>query len=97
MFELPTTSSARSRCQHLQSIIDELASIVTETRAQPLSELSSDEMEMLVDDVARSNVLRTVEVVKSRSSVIGDAVEDGQVRVAGALYDVKSSFSRVNS
>jgi carbonic anhydrase len=77
-------------CEHLQSIIDELAPSVTKTMTRPLSELSPSEVEALVDEVARYNVQRTVAEVVSRSRVIRNAVEAGQVRVVGALYDVRS-------
>lgn len=77
-------------CEHLQSIIDELAPSVAEVITQRLDELSQDEIETLVDEVSRHNVRRTVAEVTSRSTVIRNAVEAGQVRVVGALYDVKS-------
>jgi carbonic anhydrase len=77
-------------CEHLQSIVDELAPSVTELMTRPLSELSPTEVETLVDEVSRHNVQRTVEEVVSRSSVIRAAVEASNVRVVGAVYDVKS-------
>jgi carbonic anhydrase/SulP family sulfate permease len=77
-------------CEHLQSIVDELSPSVTELLTRPLSELSPAEVETLVDEVARHNVQRTVKEVVSRSSVIREAVDEGQVRVVGAVYDVKS-------
>jgi carbonic anhydrase len=77
-------------CEHLQSIVDELTPSVKELMTRPLSELSPNEVESLVDEVARHNVRRTANEVVSRSRVIRDAVEAGRVRVVGALYDVKS-------
>ena len=84
------TASDATGCQHLQSIVDELTPSVTKLMTRPLSELSPEEVEALVDDVSRYNVQRTVEEVVSRSGVIRDAVEAGDVRVVGAVYDVKS-------
>lgn len=84
------TASDATGCQHLQSIVDELTPSVTKLMTRPLSELSPEEVETLVDDVARYNVQRTVEEVVSRSGVIRDAVEAGHARVVGAVYDVKS-------
>lgn len=77
-------------CEHLQSIVDELTPAVKERLTRPLSELSPEEVETLVDEVARGNVQHTVNEVLSRSSVIRQAVEAGQARVVGAVYDVKS-------
>lgn len=77
-------------CEHLQAIIDELEPSVKEIITRPLSDLSQEEIESLVDEVSRENVQRTVDKVIARSSVIRSAVEAGQVKVTGALYDVKS-------
>lgn len=77
-------------CEHLQSIVDELTPAVKERLTRPLSELSPEEVETLVDEVARDNVQHSVNEVLSRSSVIRQAVEAGQARVVGAVYDVKS-------
>ena len=76
-------------CENLQSIVDELTPSVKERLTRPLSELSPEDIEALVDDVARHNVQRTVNEVISRSTVIREAVESGQARVVGAVYDVK--------
>lgn len=77
-------------CEHLQSIVDELTPAVKERLTRPLSELSPEEVETLVDEVARDNVQHTVNEVLSRSGVIRQAVEAGQARIVGAVYDVKS-------
>jgi len=74
-------------CEHLH---DELAPTVKERLTRPLSELSSEEVEVLVDEVARHNVQRIAREAVSRSSVIRESVESGQARVVGAVYDVKT-------
>lgn len=77
-------------CQHLQSIVDEIAPSVTDVSAAMLESMSVEQQEDLVDVVAARNVLRTVRLVVQRSSVIRQAVEAGRVKVIGALYDVKT-------
>lgn len=83
-------AEAATGCEHLQSIVDELTPSVTQLLTRPLSDLSPEEVESLVDKVARCNVQHTVKEVVSRSGVIRAAVEAGQVKVVGAVYDVKS-------
>lgn len=77
-------------CQHLQSIVDEIAPSVRELKPSSLSELSEDEMERLCDRVSWHNVNRTVEEILKRSEVIRQAVREGRAKVVGALYDVRS-------
>lgn len=77
-------------CEHLQAIVDELAPSVNDLMSRPLSDHSPEELEALVNEVSRKNVQRTVDTVISRSRVIREAVESGQAKVVGALYDVTS-------
>lgn len=41
-----------------------------------------------VDAVARSNVLHTIEVIRSNSSILADLEKKGKMRIVGAMYDL---------
>lgn len=43
-----------------------------------------------VEMVAQDNVLRMVEEIKDRSSILKEMIENGEVGIAGAMYDVKT-------
>lgn len=77
-------------CQHLQSIVDEIAPSVSGISADEIEQLPPKEFESFVDEVAASNVTHTAEQIIQRSNVIRTAVIDGRVKVVGCLYDVKS-------
>lgn len=77
-------------CQHLQSIVEEIAPSVTALATRSIDQLTASEQEKVVDEVARRNVQHTVRAILERSDVIRNAVESGRARVVGALYDVKS-------
>ena len=77
-------------CQHLHKIVDEIAPCVVSSELDQFKKRSAEDQESFVDEVAKRNVLRTVEEITKRSSVIGQACRDGNVLVIGALYDVKS-------
>ncbi|MDA8745126.1 SulP family inorganic anion transporter [Rubripirellula amarantea] len=83
-------AQAVTGCEHLQSIVDEIKPSVPSMPAGSTDHLSAEEFEVIVDDVAKLNVLHTVDEILKRSSVIGNAVREGHVKVIGALYDVKS-------
>ena len=55
-----------------------------------LKTVTDEEFEREVDQVAARNVLRTATQILSRSEGIRNAVEQGRVKVVGALYDVKT-------
>lgn len=77
-------------CSHLDSIVDELVPCVDEEVCEHLKEMSPEEQEEFIDEVARRNVYRSVHEIIARSPVIRDLVSEGKVMVVGALYDVKS-------
>ena len=77
-------------CQHLHKIVDEIAPCIDSAGLAHFKELSATERDSFVDEVAKRNVLRTVEEITHRSTAIRQAVSDGKVLVVGAVYDVKS-------
>ena len=77
-------------CQHLHSIVDEIAPNLDDDDFKRYRETDPAGKEALVDEVARRNVLRAVQEITARSAVIRDAVAEGKTLVVGALYDVKS-------
>lgn len=85
-----TSAMEATGCEHLQSIVDEIAPAVLATPKGKETELEGELFETYVSEVAKQNVLRTVSEVTRRSTVIRNAVEEGRVKVIGALYDVAS-------
>ena len=77
-------------CQHLQSIVDEIAPSVTDVQEKSLDSMSTAERDAFVDATAAKNVLHTAELVVSRSKVIRDAVDEGRATVVPAMYDVRT-------
>ena len=77
-------------CPHLDSIVEELEPCVDHKLCQGLNQMSSEDRETFVDDVARKNVQRSVHEIIERSEVIRNLRDAGKVLVVGALYDVKS-------
>jgi carbonic anhydrase len=77
-------------CQHLHTIVDEIAHSIDSTELSNFKEFDATERESFVDEIAIRNVQRTVQEIIHRSKVIQQAVSDGKVLVVGAMYDVKS-------
>ncbi|WP_246151489.1 SulP family inorganic anion transporter [Rubripirellula reticaptiva] len=84
------SAQSATGCEHLQSIVDEIEPSVPALAADTFDRLPKDQLDETVDRVARQNVRHTVKQIISRSSVIQDAVNEGRVKVIGAMYDVKS-------
>ena len=77
-------------CEHLHAIVNEVAHCVDADEYGRLKEMSQEDKDVFIDEVAQRNVLRTVHEIVERSSAVHKAVDEGQVMVIGALYDVKT-------
>ena len=75
---------------HLGAIVGEIEPSVDRDAGRRLREASRSELESFIDDVARKNVIRTVQEITHRSPAIRKAVEAEQVMVVGGMYDVAS-------
>ena len=64
--------------------------ITAPTTPSGAPDLDSDEGAEYLDNVARAHVLRTMRQISERSHLLGDLVEEGQIQVAGAFYDVRT-------
>lgn len=77
-----------SGCPNLHVIVSEIRESVDQAQADGFLELSEEQQQQCADEVARRNVARTMQEILSRSHAIAAAVESGEVKVAGAMYDV---------
>lgn len=76
--------------RHLQKIVDEIAPSVERAEFADFKSFGAGEQKSFVDEVAKRNVLRTVDEIVARSAAISQAVNEGKVLVVGAICDVKS-------
>lgn len=76
-------------CKHLTLIVDDVQACLERDEC-PDEGSGSHAEEAFIDEIARRNVLRTVDAIVERSEAVRKAVEQGQVMVVGALYDVKT-------
>jgi len=91
---------AATGCQNLNAIVDEVRPCVeSKLSAERNRFFDSEDGSVsisgeLVDEIAELNVLRSVDEILSRSTVIAEAANAGQVTVRGAIYDVNTGQVR---
>lgn len=90
LLEADQTAEQATGCTHLHNIVDEIQPSVKDDERGKLKLMDKQEKEVFVDEIAKRNVLRTVDLIVERSTSIQSAIDSGQVKVVGALYDVKS-------
>ena len=77
-------------CSHLQSIVEEIGKCLDPDEYPSADSEDSQDFDAFVDEVARRNVLRTVQTITEKSEAIRNAADEGRIMVVGAMYDVTS-------
>lgn len=75
-------------CRNVEFILREIQEAIDEPTLRAVRRASAEQRETLVDDVARSNVLRTVAEIRRQSTVLEALEREGRIAVVGAMYDV---------
>ena len=86
--------SETTGCTHLGSIVEEIAGCVTHQECRSAEQLPPDEKANFINDIVTRNVMHTAQEILQRSSAIAAAVESGEAKVVGAVYDVVSGEIR---
>jgi carbonic anhydrase/SulP family sulfate permease len=79
-----------SGCPNLHAIVSEIQQAADTEEWKTLNATPSSNVDEKVDEVAKQNVERTVREIISRSHAIRAAVDEQQLLVLGAMYDVKT-------
>ncbi len=77
-------------CKHLHKIVDEVAPCIDESEFETFKAMDPEAQNAFVDEVANRNVLRAVSEMLRQSEVLQQAVDDGNLMVAGGMYDVET-------
>ena len=76
-------------CENLGVLIEEIQKSASSLPVPPAID-DSESLAAFVDNVARQHVLRTIDVISTESGTIAALLRDGEVEIAGAMYDVRS-------
>lgn len=77
-------------CQHLDSVLDEIRPSIDLPIFQQIDPLAEDDRTQFIEDVARLNVIHSVQQIVGTSQTIRKLVDEGKLGVVGAIYDVHS-------
>ena len=75
---------------HLTALLEKLKPSIEQARARDL------EGEELIQEAASDNVVRVVQEISARSSVLRTMIEDGHVGIVGAMYSVQTGRVHFN-
>lgn len=75
-------------CDHLEPIISEIQQAIDPHALKGIDSLPAAERAAYIDDVARRNVMRTVEALSRQSRTLERLIREGRIAIVGAMYDV---------
>lgn len=86
--------AVKGACDHaklgnLTQMLDKIMPAVNAVKTAPGEERNSSNIDF-VNKVAVENVVRTIQNIKSQSPVLNEMLENGEIDIVGAMYDVKS-------
>ena len=77
-------------CTHIDSVLEELNDAIDQCSMPQPARGEGEPPQTYVDAVARTNVLRTMTAVRSRSSSLDAMINSGALLLMGGVYDVRS-------
>lgn len=83
-----TSAEQATGCQHLEPIVRDIQQSIDPLLCKSMDRLSEEKQAQFVDEVARRNVMRSVQQILHLSPVIADLVREGRLGIVGAMYDV---------
>jgi len=84
------TPPQATECIHLPSILEKMAPLIDRDQLADFEQSERAEQIAAVDEVARLNVRATCESLVARSPALTRLAAEGELKVAGAMYDVTS-------
>lgn len=82
------TAAETTGCQHLDRIVEDIQPSIDSEACREVAKLPREAREPVIDDVARRNVRRVVEVMLQESQTLAELAREGKIAVVGAMYDV---------
>lgn len=77
-------------CGHLDTLIDEIKYSINLNKVVDFQSLQVEQKESYANEVSYRNVLRTIKQIRERSEILDRLVQEGNIAIIGAMYDISS-------
>jgi carbonic anhydrase/SulP family sulfate permease len=94
LFTSGKTASEATGCANLDTLITEIQLSIDPSTIKKPEAWVSGEKAAYANEVSRRNVLRTMKMIRERSTTLDRLVREGKIAIVGCLYDVQTG--RVN-
>jgi carbonic anhydrase/SulP family sulfate permease len=84
------TAVEATGCDHLDELVGIIQGSIDPSQLKDFSNWADDKKKAFVDDVARKNVLNTMNYIREKSRILDRLVREDKVMMVGAVYDVNT-------
>lgn len=85
------TAEEMTGCVNLDYLIAEIQESIDIESCKDILNWTHEEKTIYNNDVAYKNVMRTMKLIRQRSSTIDKLVQEGKVAIVGAMYDIATA------
>ncbi len=78
--------------EHFVHIVEEISHSITPEQRRRYEALTSHEQDEMADQVLRKHILRSLELIRSKSRTVEALVSQGKIGMIAAVYDVKKGW-----
>ena len=84
------TAAEATGCDHLDELVGIIQGSIDPSQLKDFSNWADDKKKVFVDEVARKNVLNTMNYIREKSRILDRLVREDKVMMVGAVYDVNT-------
>ena len=84
------TAAEATGCDHLDELVGIIQGSINPSQLKDFSNWADDKKKAFVDEVARKNVLNTMNYIREKSRILDRLVREDKVMMVGAIYDVNT-------
>jgi carbonic anhydrase/SulP family sulfate permease len=84
------TAAEATGCDHLDELVGIIQGSIDPSQLKDFSNWADDKKKAFVDEVARENVLNTMNYIREKSRILDRLIREDKVMIVGAVYDVNT-------
>jgi carbonic anhydrase len=84
------TAVEATGCDHLDELVGIIQGSIDPSQLKDFSSWADDKKKVFVDEVARKNVVNTMNYILERSRILDRLVRENKIMIVGAVYDVNT-------
>jgi carbonic anhydrase/SulP family sulfate permease len=95
LFGSDQTPAEATGCDHLHALVDYIQESVDPGKREEAVKEGGEVKSTYVNGVARDNVVRTVQLIRQKSTALGRLESEGRIKIVGGMYDLSTGKASI--